>query len=417
MHRNNRVFNMNHKYDFTVMRHFALSSTKCLWYLRFCQVWDNTGVQAAQTFLRSRKTVYGKLKSISTNYVPGKSGNAFSVSELTALRNPSIPNTCRCGNLVDGISNTGWRESCSRKCAAAAAVERKRETCIRKYGYDNPSRVPKFKTKRQSTNLKRFGVANAFQSGKIKDKIKKTWMQNLGSTNPSGSKQVVEKRKQTSILRTGEDHWSKTKAGRKGMSDNNPMYKESTKKKIRSTTQEKYGVDCVLQAESVKKKIRATCIKKYGTHNPGVLHQYKRKSVTDIFGKVHSVQGDEPKVIEYLGRQRGIEKIVTSSRKVPQIKYWLDGKRRTYYPDILAKISGHWHLIEVKSSWTLRISLEQVIHKCRAASRFMEKKGGAYWLILMNDGKATRVKNPRSKEDLVSAGLRNLDCFKHITRS
>lgn len=57
---------------------------------------------------------------------------------------------------------------------------RKEQTCMDKYGYNNPSQVPKFKDKMKQTCLKRYGVEYALQAPEIRDKIENTVEEKYG---------------------------------------------------------------------------------------------------------------------------------------------------------------------------------------------------------------------------------------------
>ena len=136
-----------------------------------------------------------------------------------------------CNNPVKFINlKQGYREFCSRKClnSCKQIQERKKETCIKKYG-----------------------VENAMQNSKIKEKLKKT-----------------------NIERFGEDNIFKTKS-----------FKENLKKK----NLEKYGVEYYIQTQECQEKIKNTCLKKYevlhNSQNKYIKEKIKESWNSDLYIK------------------------------------------------------------------------------------------------------------------------------------
>lgn len=99
---------------------------------------------------------------------------------------------------------------------------RYKETCLEKYGVDNPSKTEENKNKYEQTCLEKYGVNNASKNDEVKEKIKK----------------------------------------------NNKANNESTRWKYKQTCLERYGVDNAAKADCVKKKTEETNIKKYGVKAP-----------------------------------------------------------------------------------------------------------------------------------------------------
>lgn len=88
------------------------------------------------------------------------------------------------------------------------SVEKRKNTCINKYGIDNPIKLDIFKEKIKNTNLDRYGTEYTFQSIIIKDKISKTMLDKYGSRyyNQSDdyivkSKEIILKSKKTKIYK------------------------------------------------------------------------------------------------------------------------------------------------------------------------------------------------------------------------
>jgi len=218
---------------------------------------------------------------------------------------------CECGNSVKFIDMvTGYREFCSRRCMydSPKLKEKRKNSCIdkygvdnpskskevrdkvvktnldkfghewatksddvkikmkehftEKYGVDNPSKVKEFRDKAQETMLDRFGVKHAMHNEAIKDKVKKTNMDKYGVDNPSKVKEVRDKAQETMLDRFGVKH---------------AMQNESIKDKVKKTNMDKYGVDSPLKLDDIREKIKKTNMDKYGVDNPLKLDEIREK--------------------------------------------------------------------------------------------------------------------------------------------
>lgn len=112
--------------------------------------------------------------------------------------------------------------------------ERKRKTCLKKYGTEVITQSNHFKEKARKTNLERYGVEDYTQCAEYKEKTKatclrkygvehhtksseckekhvKTCLELYGVPNPFESKEVQEKIKQTCLERYGNEKYQKTK--------------------------------------------------------------------------------------------------------------------------------------------------------------------------------------------------------------
>ncbi len=113
--------------------------------------------------------------------------------------------------------------------------------------HKNGSGCPKCgKEKAKNTCLQKYGVENPFQSEIIKKRIKKTNLQKYGVENPSQSIAIKQKKKETSLKNYGVTNYTKTQE-----------YKERYKK----TYLQKYGVEHPLQNREIKRKMMRTKIK------------------------------------------------------------------------------------------------------------------------------------------------------------
>ena len=141
---------------------------------------------------------------------------------------------CKCLGIVkyqnyNNQFNKGGYYSCI-KCSRSKI----KETCLSKYGFDNPMKSFDIKKKRQNTNIKKYGVLSYSQTIEYKDKFRNT-----------------------SMIRYGFD---------------NPMKSNIIKNKLIETLNFKYGVSNIMFLENTKNKIKETCISKYGVSNISKLN-------------------------------------------------------------------------------------------------------------------------------------------------
>ena len=107
------------------------------------------------------------------------------------------PGTCKmCGNKTEFLSfKRGYREFCSHKCmnSCKEVQERKKITCQKNYGTDNPMNSPEVREKIKQTNLEKYGVENCFQSQELMEKARETCRKKYGTDYALQSEGVKQK--------------------------------------------------------------------------------------------------------------------------------------------------------------------------------------------------------------------------------
>jgi hypothetical protein len=369
------------------------------------------------------------LKEINPLYYKGKSGYPVNANQLYALIYPNLKNECshpECRTLVGFKNNAnGWALYCSTGCLNSDPnlVDRRKQTCIEKYGADNPSRIEKFKKKRTDTLLNNLGVDNAFKSKKVKRKIKKTIQAKYGVDNVSQSELIKEKKRDTYRLNfNGYDHWTKDPEQRDLVMS--LAFDETKLEKCRKTMIRKYGVDNAFKSPEIQEMIKAIHQAKYGfdfaCQSPEIKDKImknrakgynliKKKPVKDKFGKTHTVIGFEHFAIQFFSSINSIIRIESTSTKIPKIDYTDKrlGTRHRYYPDLVAYSKRKANIVEVKSDFTLNINLKKNMDKFKAACKYCESRGDDFWLFVF-DGTNERpkiVKNPKTLKQLRDAGI------------
>ena len=103
-----------------------------------------------------------------------------------------------CGNNVKYKGLGVYQTYCCRKCSWIDTEEKRKETWLEKYGFDNPAKSEKVKEKGRQTCLNKYGVINAGWAPEIREKIKKTNQKRYGVDMPLQSKEILDKTKETS---------------------------------------------------------------------------------------------------------------------------------------------------------------------------------------------------------------------------
>lgn len=120
------------------------------------------------------------------------------------------------------IVRGGW---CSH---TDCVVKRRKQTCMEKYGVDNPSKLEEIRERVKSTCMDRYGVENVFQDRVVKDKSVKTRLKKYGVEYCMQSKDLIEKAQQTCLSNHGVRF---------------SMQSDGVREKAKKTMIERYGVD------------------------------------------------------------------------------------------------------------------------------------------------------------------------------
>ena len=189
-----------------------------------------------------------------------------------------LPN-CYCGNtLMFKSPKQGYREFCSKRCMydSKDIKEKRRESNIKKYGVDNPSKSKEIRDKIERTNIEKYGVKYPLQNGKMVEKNKEYFLEKYGVDNPSNIESVKEKRRMTMMDRYGAISYSKTdeyhskstetKLDRYGDENYNNI------DKIKATKFERYGD----VNYNNKEKRKDTILSKYGVSSYTMTDDYKK---------------------------------------------------------------------------------------------------------------------------------------------
>ena len=144
----------------------------------------------------------------------------------------------------------GYAKFCSCKCTSSSkeTQRKKKETCLKNFGVDNPSKSQEIKDKKKQSYIKNYEVENPSKSQEIKDKIKETCLKNFGVDNPSKSQEIKEKKIETCLKNFNVEH---------------PYQNQEVREKGEKSCLKKFGSKNVFKIQEVKNKIQQTKLKKF----------------------------------------------------------------------------------------------------------------------------------------------------------
>ena len=90
--------------------------------------------------------------------------------------------------------------------------EKRRKTCLERFGVENPNQSKLVKEKKSKTCLERYGVSYVLQANQFIEKRKQTNLKRYGFENPASLESVKVKRKQTCLEKYGVESFSKTES-------------------------------------------------------------------------------------------------------------------------------------------------------------------------------------------------------------
>lgn len=140
--------------------------------------------------------------------------------------------------------------------------------------------------KRKETCLKKWGVENPMQVGEVKDKLKNTLLENYGVDHYSKTEEYKEKYKQTCIDKWQVENIFQSEVHRNKIKSTNleklgveyPQQNDEVKKKTTESFIEKYGVDRYSKTSNFKEQVKSTSQSKWGVNNYSQTDDFKIKS-------------------------------------------------------------------------------------------------------------------------------------------
>lgn len=262
------------------------------------QLFENKNPKSYIRLIKSRADIFNQVKEYQ-NLIKSKS----LMETVWCIINNQQPLVCDCGNFrLFNTYNLGYRSYCGQHCLARRdqhakkikkvwedpnklenMIQKRRATCLKKYGVENPALSKKIKEKIKATNLKRYGTEFPLQSERIRDKIKQIIKEKYGVQYPFESEEIRNRSNETFKVNnpTVPDKMFLARQGYIKKYGTNPYAQPNTQDKIKKTLIEIYGVDHPSKSSEIVEKKQATLLRKYGKLNPAQLHI--NKEIFNIF--------------------------------------------------------------------------------------------------------------------------------------
>ena len=175
---------------------------------------------------------------------------------------------------------------------------------MKKYGVTNPGAIPEVKEQVKQTMLERYGVTNVSKipevsqhkselmkristEGDFQERRRNTCVERYGY-DWLATPESREMLKKYSLETYGVEHFMKS-----------PVYKEQRRKKFFA----RHGVDNPLQLNEVKEKVRQTCLKKYGVDNVFKRPELIEKRIMKLVENAKRFSSDgEDRIFEQLSQ-------------------------------------------------------------------------------------------------------------------
>lgn len=171
-----------------------------------------------------------------------------------------------CGNPTRFVKlSMGYEKKC-RACnyKSAEALEKRKNTNLKKYGVENISQLEYVKEKKRGAYLEAYGVSNPMLSPHIIKNRETSFHSAHGMSNPSSLPSVKEKKRQKYLSLYGVD---------------NPAKSPEILNKKTETMISKYGVAHPLQSPEILERTKQTNSSRYGADNPSKNEHVKNKQI------------------------------------------------------------------------------------------------------------------------------------------
>ena len=149
--------------------------------------------------------------------------------------------------------------------------DKSKETCIEKYGVENPHQNKDIISKCENTCLEKYGVTNPNKTKEVRDKIEKTNLKRYGATCSLHGEDIHKKVLNSMNKKYGVNYTAESEFLRNKMYDTRlKKYGDknyTNREKANETVKNLYGVDNVMQLKSMQEEAKKSRINKYGEYN------------------------------------------------------------------------------------------------------------------------------------------------------
>lgn len=208
------------------------------------------------------------------------------------------PILCYCGNPVKYLKySIGYSKRCSRECVYSdtQVSDKRKKTCLEKYGEISFTKTKSYLEKTKETNLKKYGKEFYLQTEDCKIKSKETSLEKYGTEHHMMSPIFQESFKNKMIEKFGVDNVSKL---------------ESVKNKKAETFQKNLGLNHMFCSNDMKSEYM---MKKYGVrHNTELEWVLEKMKETGIRNKNYT---PDELITEFQKYKKSVTKITNKNKK------------------------------------------------------------------------------------------------------
>jgi len=283
---------------------------------------------------------------------------------------------CSCGTPATSL----WKFFIKGSRCQSCNLKKAKETSMKNYGTDNPSKSEEIKKKIRDVNQKKYGMPYVMKDPKFVEQAKQTNLRNHGGIHNLNLPEIREKA-ETAFEEKHGASFGNVPAIREKMKETNlqkygveyPFQSKEIHDTVKRNNLEKYGNEVFIVSEAGKKLMIERYGVPYAAQSPEIYSKIKASSYST---KQHTLpSGDKVDIQGYEGfalddlLESGIgeEDIKVAVSEIPSIRYLFEGKICMYHPDIYIKSLDL--IIEIKSKWTYEKDYARNVAKFRATSK------------------------------------------------
>ena len=256
-----------------------------------------------------------------------------------------------------------------------AALEKSKETCLKKYGVDAYVKTDECKLRYYETCMEKYGVKSTMQLEETQRKARATTMKNFG----------VEYSHQSNIVRQKSASTCNERYG------GNPLASPMIREKIENTNLSKYGNKYYVSSIIGRTKIISVFMDKYGTEYPlqnsdfrnNIINgskTYRLKKYITIFGNEILYQSKTE--LKFIKRCENNNIRISNG---PSIPYDFAGHVKIYHSDFIIEDNNGGRIVEIKGKhkwWFQDLASGKIKAKAKAAIKYSKENGYLPYKIL-----------------------------------
>lgn len=160
------------------------------------------------------------------------------------------------------------RDRCLGAAHAAAAEEKRKSTCLKRFGAPTNLITPEQRSKNRESNLENYGVESYAQTQECKDKIKRTCLERYGVDHYAKTAEfklrigsqleaILDKSKQACLAKYGVEYYMQSEEFKQYAKRYFSANRDEIQSKAKAACQDKYGADCYFLSEDYRSKLPA----------------------------------------------------------------------------------------------------------------------------------------------------------------